>query len=232
MVAYQHGQQVRLVSRNGRDHTDRFRDLATAIAALPAHTLILDGEVCVFDEDLVSQFHLLGEPHDDVVATPPMYMAFDLLYLEGLDLRPRPLADRRWRLERAVEGNAHVLPARRLPDHGLVAWDVVKKRGYEGLVAKDEQSAYRSGPTGSWLKLKVRYEGVFLVGGILGSPEACEGVLVGERVGRRFVYRGVVEWGIGRATVAELLERCGISRDRHTVTDERPALLTAASASP
>jgi hypothetical protein len=132
MVAYKHGQQVRLVSRNGRDHTERFAELAAAIAALPAHTLILDGEVCVFDEDLVSQFHLLGEPHPDVVATPPMYMAFDLLYLEGLDLRARPLTDRRWRLERAIEGSAHVLPARRLPDHGLVAWELVKQRGYGG----------------------------------------------------------------------------------------------------
>jgi bifunctional non-homologous end joining protein LigD len=58
MVAYKHGQQVRLLSRNRRDHTERFAELAAAIAALPAHTLILDGEVSVFDEDLVSQFHL------------------------------------------------------------------------------------------------------------------------------------------------------------------------------
>ncbi len=46
------------------------------------------------------------------------------------------------------------------------------------------------------------------MGGLLGAPDACEGVLVGERVGRRLVYRGVVEWGIGRLTVAELLEQC------------------------
>jgi bifunctional non-homologous end joining protein LigD len=168
--------------------------------------------VCVFDTDLVSQFHLLGEPHPDVVATPPLYMAFDLLYLEGLDLRARPLADRRSRLERAIEGSGHVLPARRLPDHGLVAWDVVKQRYYEGLVAKHEQSPYRPGPTRSWLKVKVRYEGVFVVGGILGSADACEGVLVGERVGRRLAYRGAVEWGVGRATVAELLERCPVTK--------------------
>jgi hypothetical protein len=70
-------------------------------------------------------------------------------------------------------------------------------RKYEGLVAKDEQSAYRSGPTRRWLKVKVRYEGVFIVGGILGSADACEGVLVGERVGRQLIYRGVRNgvWG-------------------------------------
>jgi ATP-dependent DNA ligase len=93
-----------------------------------------------------------------------------------------------------------------------VGWELVKQHGYEGFVAKDEQSKYRSGPTGSWLKLKVRYEGVFTVGGILGSPEACEGVLADERVGRRLVYRGVVEWGIGRATMAELLKQRPVAK--------------------
>jgi hypothetical protein len=56
----------------------------------------------------------------------------------------------------------------------------------------------------------VRYEGVFTVGGLLGIPDACEGLLVGERIGRRLVYRGAVEWGVGRATVAELFERCRV----------------------
>jgi ATP-dependent DNA ligase len=61
--------------------------------------------------------------------------------------------------------------------------------------------------TRSWLKVKVRYEGVFVVGGVLGTPDAPEGLLVGERVGRRLVYRGVVEWGVRRNVIADLLER-------------------------
>lgn len=79
-------------------------------------------------------------------------------------------------------------------------------------MAKDERSLYRPGPTRSWLKVKVRHVGVFVVGGLLGAPEAVEGVLVGERVGRRLGYRGVVEWGVGRATVAELLEGCPVAK--------------------
>jgi bifunctional non-homologous end joining protein LigD len=86
------------------------------------------------------------------------------------------------------------------------------QRGYEGLVAKHEQSPYRPGPSRSWFKVKVRYEGVFVVGGLLGTTEACDGVLVGERVGRRLVYRGAVEWGVGRAMVAQLLERCRVTK--------------------
>ncbi len=69
IVAYKNGRQVRLVSRNGVDHTARFRDLAPAVAALPDATLILDGEVAVFDERLVSRFDLLSEP--DPPCWPP-----------------------------------------------------------------------------------------------------------------------------------------------------------------
>jgi len=56
-----------------------------------------------------------------------------------------------------------IYAARRLPDNGLAAWDVVKERGYEGFVAKDAESVYRGGPTRSWIKGKIRREGRFVV---------------------------------------------------------------------
>ena len=56
ILAYKEGDRVRLISRNAVDHTERFRELAAAVAALKAPTLILDGEVRVFDKNLVSQF--------------------------------------------------------------------------------------------------------------------------------------------------------------------------------
>jgi ATP-dependent DNA ligase len=62
MVVYKDGRKVRLVSRRGADHTKRFADIAAAVRRLPARTLILDGEVCVFDEGLVSHMHLLMDP--------------------------------------------------------------------------------------------------------------------------------------------------------------------------
>ena len=60
LVAYRDGSRVRLVSRSGVDHTARFPEIAAAVAGLLAPQLVLDGEVCVFDDQLVSQFHLLG----------------------------------------------------------------------------------------------------------------------------------------------------------------------------
>jgi bifunctional non-homologous end joining protein LigD len=166
MVAYKDGSRVRLVSRSGVDHTARFPAIAVSIAGLLAPTLILDGEVCVFDDQLVSQFHLLGWSGADhaMVQTPPVYMVFDCLFERGRDLRPLPLDERRALLEDEIMGRDVIYPARRLPDHGMEAWNMVKQQGWEGMVAKDPTAPYRSGPTWRWIKVKVRHEGRFIVG--------------------------------------------------------------------
>lgn len=84
-------------------------------------------------------------------------MAFDCLYLEGRDLRPLSLRERRAELERVLEDDHTLLfPARRLAPNGLKAWQQVLERGYEGLVAKDESAPYRGGRSLSWLKVRQR----------------------------------------------------------------------------
>jgi hypothetical protein len=70
-----------------------------------------------------------------------------------------------------------------------------------------------NGPTRSWIKVKVRQEGRFVLGGILGLPHTFAGILVGEHVGRRLIWRGTVEWGLGLRTAKELLRR---GRERST----------------
>jgi ATP-dependent DNA ligase len=117
-------------------------------------TLVLDGEVAIFDEQLRSRFDWLREPGRAAVASPPVYMAFDLLYRDGRDLSARPLAHRRLRLEGTVAGSELVFPVRRLAPDGLAAWQQVIERGYEGYVAKDEASTYEGGTTRRWLKVK------------------------------------------------------------------------------
>jgi bifunctional non-homologous end joining protein LigD len=87
MLAFKDGLRVRLISRQGVDYTERFRELAAAVAALKAPTLILDGEVCVFDKNLISQFHLLDRSVSEEPCTPPVFMAFDCLHVHGLDVR-------------------------------------------------------------------------------------------------------------------------------------------------
>jgi bifunctional non-homologous end joining protein LigD len=98
MVAYKDGTQVQFVSRAGKDHARRFSELAAAICALPVRTLILDGEVAIFDDQLISRFEWFRKRPEDAASTPPIYRAFDCLYLEGRDLRPLPLRERRTEL--------------------------------------------------------------------------------------------------------------------------------------
>jgi len=73
MLTYKDGHRIRLVSRQGRDHTRRFADVAAAVAKLSAPTLVLDGEIAIYDQQLRSRFDWLREPDADAVATPPQF---------------------------------------------------------------------------------------------------------------------------------------------------------------
>src|SRR6266436_1724901 len=87
VLAHKDGDRVRLMSRHAKDLTARFPELAAAVANLRPEILVLDGEVAVYDEQLVSRFEWMRRPPQDIIATPPMMFVFDLLRLEGQDVR-------------------------------------------------------------------------------------------------------------------------------------------------
>jgi bifunctional non-homologous end joining protein LigD len=157
-VAYKHDGRVRLISRNLKDLTKQFEEVAEAVARLRAPSLILDGEIAVFDERLVSHLGYLRASRgpEEKLLTPPLLIAFDCLYARGKELFGEPLHRRRSILERelaAAEGP--LLVARRLGPDGLEAWAEVKAHGWEGLVAKDSASFYQPATrTPSWVKVK------------------------------------------------------------------------------
>ena len=123
ILAYKDGPRVRLVSRNGRDHTRRFAGIAAAVAKLSARSLVLDGEVAIYDERLRSRFDWLREPDSDALATPPMFMAFDLLHQDGRELTGRPLRDvtvrRKWIQNHRIVENHTVSGAKHIAQDGF-----------------------------------------------------------------------------------------------------------------
>jgi ATP-dependent DNA ligase len=121
------------LSRNGLDHTKRFAELVKVLAALKPDTFTLDGEVAVYDAELVSHFEWLRHLNHGALSTPPMFMVFDLLQLGEDDYRPEPLRVRRKALEKIVKGQSLILPARRLASNGFAAWTEVLHSWLGGL---------------------------------------------------------------------------------------------------
>jgi bifunctional non-homologous end joining protein LigD len=156
MIAYKEGDRVRLLSRNRKDFTRQFEDIARAMGALKAKTLILDGEVAVFDENLVSHLGYLRGAPEEKLLTPPVFVAFDCLYASGKNLMGQLLKRRRTVLERELKSaEGPLLVARRLAGNGLEAWQEVVAKGWEGLIAKDPASIYEPGVrTRGWIKVK------------------------------------------------------------------------------
>jgi bifunctional non-homologous end joining protein LigD len=157
-VVYKDGKNVRILSRNLKDLTAQFEEVAAAVARLRAPSLVFDGELAVFDGRLVSHLGYLraSRANEGKLLTPPLLVAFDCLYARGKELFREPLQRRRTLLERELaKAEGPLLVARRLGPDGLRAWEEVKEHGWEGLIAKDAASPYEPDTrTRSWIKVK------------------------------------------------------------------------------
>ena len=209
LIALKDSRRVRLLSRNDKDRTADFPEVAGALAALPAPTLVLDGEVVVFDAGGVSRFQLLQRRAEG--ASPPIYVAFDCLHARGRDLMPEPLVLRRSVLEAEVREGPRVQIARRLADDGLRAFAEARRRGLEGVIGKDPRSAYVPGVrSAAWRKVKVRAEEEFVIGGFTvprGGRRHLGALLAGAWDGAALRYAGKVGTGFTEATLADLHRR-------------------------
>lgn len=137
-LVFKQGKGVALVSRNLRNLAPQFPDVAPALAALPTSTLVLDGEIVVFDERHVSHLGYLGKRGRKPLA-PPVFVAFDCLFARGRDLRGKPLHARRKALERELRDTSKAVSlARRLDANGIRAWQQVRDNEWKGWSPKTE----------------------------------------------------------------------------------------------
>lgn len=171
--------RVTLITRGGHDWTDRFPELAAALAAaLPDTDAVLDGEVTVLDASGRPSFsHLQGQRG---AGTGLTYFVFDLLSEGGEDLRPLPLAERSERLRSLLASLDDGGPVRRL-DHvaerGEEVFARLSELGLEGMMAKRDDSPYVAGRSDAWVKVRAGRSGRFLVVGWLGTTVVDELVL-------------------------------------------------------
>ncbi len=208
-LALKSGSDVRLLSSNGKDFTARFRELADGVAALRADIAILDGEIVALDHEGRSRFELL-QAIDQSSERPPLALyLFDLLQLDGTDLRGEPLHERRAALRKLL-GQAKGLVRYSAEIDGdpnrLLA--EVHRRGLEGIMGKEADSVYESGRRSrSWMKLKCVAEQELVIGGYTppeGSRKHFGALLVGYHEGEELHFAGKVGTGFDTGLLGSL----------------------------
>jgi bifunctional non-homologous end joining protein LigD len=192
------GGQVAFVSRNGNDLTARFPQLAQALSRLKVRAAVLDGEVVALDSGGVSHFQLLQSG-----AAPQRFVVFDLLWISGHDQRPRPLADRRERLSALLaRPPVPIELAERLEGSVETVLEGARRRGLEGVLAKERNAPYLAGRSSEWLKIKIESGQELAIVGftpISSGEKAIGALLLGVRDRHGFRYAGKVGTGFSSA---------------------------------
>jgi bifunctional non-homologous end joining protein LigD len=152
IVACKTGSSVRLWSRNGRDWSREFLAVTEGVAALKVDEIVIDGEAMAHCKDGWPDFNGLQSVDGGAGAC---LFAFDLLRLNGEDLRPLALEERRARLRKALRGAGKALRfSEHLDGDGKAIFRHACALGLEGIVSKRRDSRYRSGRSLTWLKVK------------------------------------------------------------------------------
>ena len=201
------GGKAKLSTRKGLDWTAKFAAIAKVAAKLP--DCIIDGEVCALDHNGAPDFAALQAALSDGKSDALIFFAFDLLFLEGEDLRRLPLTDRKARLETLLKRMKN--DALRYVEHFTSSGDAVLlsacRMNLEGIVSKRADAAYASGRSDSWTKAKCRAGHEVVIGGWSTTAGKFRSLLVGVHRGDHFVYVGRVGTGYSAPKVKQLMPR-------------------------
>jgi bifunctional non-homologous end joining protein LigD len=206
-VAIRDGAGVRLLSRNDLPQNDRYPEIVEALAADTRERFAIDGEVVAFEGSRTSFTRLARRQREFV----PVYLyAFDVLWLDGFDVRRLPLRSRKRLLRRAIRfhGPIRFTPYRNEDGERLFAEACA--RGWEGLIAKRAVSVYSERRSRDWLKLKCEQGQELVVAGYTDPQGARSGfgaLLLGYWEGGELRYAGRVGTGFDEATLAALSRR-------------------------
>ena len=145
---------VRLITRHRNDFTDRFPFIAAAVKALPARSCVIDGGAIVCDENGLAVFDLIRGHGSNASA---VLCAFDLLELDGKDLRRRPIEERKDLLAKLLhdsDSDLGIVLNKHYEEDGETVFREACRLGCEGIVSKRLGSTYRRGRSPLWLKVK------------------------------------------------------------------------------
>ncbi len=216
ILAGKEGGEARLLTRNGLDCGVSFPEIERAVRALPIERAVFDGEVVALDTEGKPSFQRLQgrakvtraiDVRRAVVDTPLTFFVFDLLAVEGHDLRQLELVDRKALLRRILPASGIVRYLDHFERDGNELFQQVQARGLEGIMAKRADSPYRAGRSPAWLKMRARCRERFTVVGFT-EPKGTRGGFGALHVAREddgtLVYAGRVGSGFSDQQLAEL----------------------------
>ena len=218
-IAFIENGSVRLVSRNQNDLTPRYPELRELTKFVNAKTAILDGEVVVLDEQGRSSFSLMqqrtGIRSHGHQATPRselgvLYYAFDLLYLDGYDLRRVALEERKRVLKEILTPGEIGRYSDHYAGEGVPLFDAAKQKGLEGILAKRRSSSYEERRSREWLKIKITQTVDCVVGGYT-DPEGTRQYFGSLVLGlydekKKLIHVGQAGTGFDQAALKEISE--------------------------
>ncbi len=200
--------KLSLVSRNGLDLLERFPELDALADAFASIPIVVDGEIVALDDEGRSDFQRLQEyeQHGHQLT----YVAFDLLYADGRDLRKRPLEERKALLERTIRDDTLVLYSKHVIGTGIALFERARHRRLEGIIGKKRDVPYVGRRTRDWVKIKAQLEQEFVIGGWTeprGSRKGFGSLLLGAYVGKKLRYVGHVGTGFSAKRIEQIAAR-------------------------
>ncbi|AND92879.1 blr8022 [Bradyrhizobium diazoefficiens USDA 110] len=196
---------VRVFTRRGHDWTNRFKKVADDAWHIKAGSAIVDGEIVVPAADGTTDFSVLQNELKGK-STSIVLVAFDLLYLNGRDLRKLPLFQRKTELKKIIDGT-EIQFSESFELEGADIFAHACKIGLEGIVSKVRDSAYASGRGNNWVKKTCAQRETLTIAGYALDEGKWDGIYLGRRKGDDLVYAGKVDHGFDKVSAAELQKR-------------------------
>src|SRR5687767_2844528 len=193
--AIKHGEIVRLISRNKKNLTRDFPDVALAVATIKADAAVLDGEVIAVDAAGRPSFQALQHRSALAAGHRLVYYAFDLLHIDGRDLTSLPLFERKRALAKILRGSRVPFSAdlQGTPEQIVAS---IKALDLEGVVAKRRDSRYEpANRSGAWLKVQFKRQQEFVIGGYKPEGDAFSSIAVGYYDRGKLIFAGKVRGG-------------------------------------